>query len=171
MAFHDLTQEQSIPKTTKNILGLGTKFCIATEKPNYKWIKQTQQRLTKQIRLHAHLPPLTEPPPKLYCPSDYDPPKADPYTERHTKMFDGPSEQQQNKNTQLRQEPGTSQDFPHTHRQRSEALSSANSTDSTTSTVKRVSETKTSTDSLSTSDSEDTNGTTSCPSSVKPSNK
>mmetsp|Transcript_12157 Transcript_12157/g.17467 ORF Transcript_12157/g.17467 Transcript_12157/m.17467 type:complete len:94 (-) Transcript_12157:292-573(-) len=87
MAFHDLTKHQTIPKKTKNILGLGTKFCIAAVKPDYRWIKTTQQRLTRQIRLHSHLPPLTEPPPRLYCPSNFDPPKADQYTEAHIRMF------------------------------------------------------------------------------------
>mmetsp|Transcript_36514 Transcript_36514/g.51615 ORF Transcript_36514/g.51615 Transcript_36514/m.51615 type:complete len:135 (+) Transcript_36514:88-492(+) len=72
---------------TKNILGLGTKFCITTMKPDYHWIKTTQQRLTKQIRLHTHLPPLTEPQLKLYRPSDYKPPRADSYTEAHVKQF------------------------------------------------------------------------------------
>jgi len=61
MAFHDLTKKQIIYKKTKNILGLGTKF--------------------KQIRIHAHLPQLQDKQPKLYCKSNFKPPKADSYTE------------------------------------------------------------------------------------------
>jgi len=49
LAFHDLTTNEKIPKTTKNILGLGTKFCIINKKPIYNWIKDAQQRITRQI--------------------------------------------------------------------------------------------------------------------------
>ena len=55
LAFHDLTKNTSIPRTTKILLGLGTKFCIADEKPTYNWVKTAQKRLTHQIRLHAEL--------------------------------------------------------------------------------------------------------------------
>ena len=87
LAFHDLTTHAKIPKTTKNLLGLGTKFCIAEDKPNYSWIKTSQERLTRQIRLHAELPPFDEDKPALWCSSDYEPPRADRFTEGNIKLF------------------------------------------------------------------------------------
>ena len=87
LAYHDLTIKEKVPFAAKKLLGLGMKFCISKETPSYEWLETSQERLTRQIRLQASMPPMDAEIPKLWCRSNYDPPKADAFTEAHIKMF------------------------------------------------------------------------------------
>ena len=96
LAYHNLSYNTILPKCTKNLLGLGSNFCIEKRTPPTKLYK-TFSKLNRSIRLKVYVNEYLNKNttnkydstynPKLYVTSNFQPPRAPTHIENELSTF------------------------------------------------------------------------------------